>query len=78
MPWNGSVVSIPVIVVGVVNQSSWMGTARKSRWDEDETVQLVRLDVTFENVIKGDVKSGNAQIFFYRNLGASEGPPGSG
>ena len=58
MPWNGSVVSVPVIVVGVVKQSSLMGTAHKSRWNDNDMVQLVRLDVTFENVIKGDMFRG--------------------
>ena len=75
MPWNGSVVSVPVIVVGVVKHSSWMGTAHKSRWDEDEMVQLIRVDVTFENVIKSDINSDNGEVFFYRSLRASEGPP---
>ncbi len=75
MPGNDKVALVPIIAVGVVKHSSLLGKPHDSRWNDGSLMQLVRLDVKLENIIQGDTAPGDTEIFFYRDLRATEGPP---
>jgi hypothetical protein len=58
----------PIILVGRILASTRIGPRRLSIWDGKTLYQEYRTTVAVENVVKGELPSGTAEIYFLVNL----------
>jgi hypothetical protein len=72
------VASVPIVIVGRILAHSEVGRPHPSRWDVKYPMQLYKVTVQVENVLRGDLDRGTVRIFYFANLYASEGPPRMG
>jgi hypothetical protein len=63
-----------IVIVGRILAHSAVGRPHPSRWDPQSPMQLYKVTVQVENVLRGDVKRGTVSIFYFMNLHAFEGP----
>lgn len=72
------IASVPIVIVGRILAHSEVGRPHPSRWDTGYPMQLYKVTLQIENVLRGDVDRGTVPIFYFANLYASEGPPRTG
>lgn len=69
-----SLSAAPIILVGQIAAYRELGRPRPSRFDA-EPIQLCRITVQVETVLRGDVAPGEVPIYFLVNFGSTGGPP---
>lgn len=78
-PFDYKINSVPVIVVGTIQSHSRVGEPHSSRWEQGGTqsghLQLNRIIVRVENVLKGSGIPHELPVYYYVDLGIKEGPP---
>lgn len=75
---SGYLESAPVILVAQLVKDDAVGQSHPSRWSPDQPMQLYRITVHVENVLRGNVQSGLIRIYYLIDIRASEGPPRMG
>lgn len=75
LPFDERVAGVPIILVGRVTGSSAVGKPRRSVWGASGEVQMYRVNVSVENLLKGDLSEKNIPVFYFVRWGAWEGPP---
>jgi len=65
-------------VVGTILQNTKVGQLRRANWDEYATVQLYRVTVHIENVLRGSLRDRNIPVYYFAYAGTIGGPPGLG
>jgi hypothetical protein len=68
----------PVVVVGLVERSDEVGRPRRSRRDARLGIQLTRVQIQVEQVLRGAVAKGALKFYYYAFSTQSEVPPPSG
>jgi hypothetical protein len=68
------IASVPIVIVGRILAHSEIGRPHPSRWDSKYPMQLYKVTVQVENVLRGDIESGTVSVFYLKNLYASDGP----
>jgi len=66
---------VPIILVGQIVAYSELGRSRSSRWDATNRIQLCRIIVRVENVLRGGVARDDVPVFFFVSVGSTGGPP---
>jgi hypothetical protein len=62
------IASVPIVIVGRILAHSEVGHPHPSRWDAKYPMQLYKVTVQVENILRGDVKPGIVPIFYFANL----------
>jgi hypothetical protein len=65
--------STPIIVVGKILSATDVGASHPSKWYPDDTIQLHRVRVKIENVLRGDV-TGDIAVYYFASVGPIGGP----
>jgi hypothetical protein len=65
--------STRIIVVGKILSAADVGAPDPSKWYPDDTIQLHRVRVKVENVLRGDV-TGNIAVYYFASVGPIGGP----
>jgi len=60
--------SAPVIIVGQILKHAYVGHPHPSRWYPDEPIQLCRITVRVENVLRGDVNAAVVAIYYLTSI----------
>jgi len=65
-----------IVVVGSIRADVPVDQARKSRWEPDVKLQLHRMQIHIENVLRGSLHAGTTMPVYYFRLASSfTGPP---
>ncbi len=67
---GGELLSAPVVLVGRMIARSKVGSPVASKGDHTLQMQLFRLTVSTENLLRGGAKEGNTAIYYFRGMGA--------
>jgi hypothetical protein len=71
---NDGIASAPVFIVGLIAAYKEIGPPKPSRYDKRTPMQLCRITVRLENVLRGDIGSANVPIYYLVNFGSNGGP----
>ena len=66
--------SSPIVVVGVILSDTLVRRPVPSHWDAQTLLQLRKLKIRVENVLRGDVIPGAATVYYFTWAGAFNGP----
>jgi hypothetical protein len=72
---NDRIESAPVFIVGQIAAYKEIGSPKPSRHDQRIAMQLCRISVRVENVLRGDIISTEVPVYYLVNVGSNGGPP---
>jgi hypothetical protein len=67
--------SAPIVIVGVITGDKPVGETRKSHWDPKMYVRLHKVTVDVENVLRGNLQTGNHDVYEFYIASTYTGPP---
>ena len=71
---NDGIASAPVVIVGQITAYKEIGPPKPSRFDKSTPIQLCRITVRLENVLRGDIDLAEVPIYYLVNFGSNGGP----
>lgn len=72
---EAGIASAPVFLVGQIAGYQEIGSPKPSRFDKRNPMQLCRITLKVENVLRGNIKSATVSIYYLVNVGSNGGPP---
>ena len=67
--------SVPIVIVGTINEDLPVNRPVRSHWNPEVLLQLHRLRIHVENVLRGNVEPATVLVYYFQIASSYEGNP---